>query len=279
MQVLTSTGAMNEKARGLRAEGKRLGFVSTMGMFHEGHLALMRRARKENDVLTVSLFVNPAQFGPGEDFESYPRNQEMDLRKAENEGVDLVFMPGVEEIYPPGDRTFIEVEGLSDVLCGERRPGHFRGVTTVVAKLFALCLPHRAYFGKKDFQQWVIIRRMVSDLRMDVEVVGCPTTRERNGLALSSRNIYLDDEDRARAVGLRRALLSVSEGFRGGDGDVLALVEIASKILEEHGLRRDYLVIVHPETLVSLDEITGEAVVLGAVWCGKARLIDNLELD
>jgi pantoate--beta-alanine ligase len=279
MQVLTSAGAMNEKARGLRAEGKRLGLVPTMGMFHEGHLGLMRRARKENDVLAVSLFVNPAQFGPGEDFESYPRNQEADLRKAEDEGVDLVFMPGVEEIYPPGDRTFIEVEGLSDVLCGERRPGHFRGVTTVVAKLFALCLPHRAYFGKKDFQQWVIIRRMVSDLRMDVEVVGCPTARERNGLALSSRNIYLDDEDRASAVGLRRALLAVSEGFRGGSEDVPALVEVASKVLEDHGLRRDYLVIVHPETLVGLDRVTGPAVVLGAVWCGKARLIDNLELD
>jgi pantoate--beta-alanine ligase len=279
MQVLTSAGAMNEKARGLRAEGKRLGLVPTMGMFHEGHLGLMRRARKENDVLTISLFVNPAQFGPGEDFESYPRNQEADLRKAEDEGVDLVFMPGVEEIYPPGDRTFIEVEGLSDVLCGERRPGHFRGVTTVVAKLFALCLPYRAYFGKKDFQQWVIIRRMVSDLRMDVEVVGCPTAREQNGLALSSRNIYLDDEDRARAVGLRRALLAVSEGIRGEGGDVPALVEVASKVLEEYGLRRDYLVIVHPETLVGLDRVTGPAVVLGAVWCGKARLIDNLELD
>ena len=279
MQVLTSAGAMNEKARGLRAEGKRLGLVPTMGMFHEGHLGLMRRARKENDVLTISLFVNPAQFGPGEDFESYPRNQEADLRKAEDEGVDLVFMPGVEEIYPPGDRTFIEVEGLSDVLCGERRPGHFRGVTTVVAKLFALCLPYRAYFGKKDFQQWVIIRRMVSDLRMDVEVVGCPTAREQNGLALSSRNIYLDDEDRACAVGLRRALLAVSEGIRGEGGDVPALVEVASKVLEEYGLRRDYLVIVHPETLVGLDRVTGPAVVLGAVWCGKARLIDNLELD
>ncbi|MDP6085817.1 MAG: pantoate--beta-alanine ligase [Nitrospinota bacterium] len=279
MQVLTSAGAMNEKARGLRAERKRLGLVPTMGMFHEGHLSLMRRARKENDVLTVSLFVNPAQFGPGEDFESYPRDQEADLRKAEEEGVDLVFMPGVEEIYPPGDRTFIEVEGLSDVLCGERRPGHFRGVTTVVAKLFAVCLPHRAYFGKKDFQQWVIIRRMVSDLRMDVEVVGCPTVRERNGLAHSSRNFYLDDDDRARAIGLRRALQAVSEDFREGRKDPPALIGIASKVLEAHGLRRDYLVIVHPETLVSLDEITGPAVVLGAVWCGKARLIDNLELD
>ena len=269
---------MNEMARGFRAEGRTHGLVPTMGMFHEGHLSLMRRARKENDGVTVSLFVNPAQFGPGEDFSSYPRNREADLRRAEDEGVDLLFMPDVEEMYPPGDRTFIEVQGLSDVLCGQRRPGHFRGVTTVVAKLFAVCAPGRAYFGKKDYQQWVIIRRMVSDLRMDVEVVGCPTVRERSGLAHSSRNFHLDDEERARAPGLRRALLGISEGLQGGCREASALLEIAAKVLEGHGLRRDYLAIVHPETLVNLEEITGPAVALGAVWCGKARLIDNLEL-
>ncbi|MFQ5912822.1 MAG: pantoate--beta-alanine ligase [Nitrospinota bacterium] len=278
MEVLSTANAMNERARRLRAEGRTLGLVPTMGAFHEGHLSLIRRAREENDVVTVSIFVNPTQFGPGEDFQTYPQDEEGDLRKAREEGVDLVFMPPVEEMYPPHDRTFVEVEGLSERLCGAFRPGHFRGVTTVVAKLFAICIPGRAYFGKKDYQQWVILRRMDFDLRMGVEIIGCPTIREPDGLALSSRNLYLNQEERARAVGLRRALVGISEAVREGAEAAAPLLADAREVMEKHGLQVDYVAVVHPETLEDLDEIKGPAVALGAVWCEKARLIDNIEL-
>ena len=278
MQVVKSANAMKENARRFRGEGKTLGLVPTMGALHEGHLSLIRRARKENEIVMISIFVNPAQFGPGEDYDAYPSDEERDLKKAEKEGVDLVFLPAVEEIYPPGDRTVVEVEGLSERLCGASRPGHFRGVATVVARLIAICVPHRAYFGKKDYQQWVILRRMVSDLRMDVEIVGCPTVREPDGLALSSRNRYLNEGERARALGLRRALLGISEGVQNGAKETAPLLADARKVMEEHGLRVDYVAVVHPETFEDLEKIEGPAVALGAAWCGKTRLIDNLEL-
>ncbi|MBI2880083.1 MAG: pantoate--beta-alanine ligase [Candidatus Tectomicrobia bacterium] len=278
MQVITSARGMREAALRFRAEGKSVGLVPTMGMLHEGHLSLMRRARRENEVVAVSIFVNPAQFGPGEDFEAYPRDPAGDLEKGAREGVDVVFMPGPEEIYPPGDRTFVEVRDLSDRLCGAFRPGHFRGVTTVVAKLFALCRPHRVYFGRKDYQQWVIIRRMARDLWMDVEVIGCPTVREADGLALSSRNLYLSTEERVAALGLRRGLVGISEAFQKGARETGPLLEGARRVMEESGLRVDYAAVVHPETLEDLERIEGPAVALGAAWCGRARLIDNLEL-
>ena len=278
MKVLTTAREMNRTVLELREKGKTLGLVPTMGMFHAGHLSLMRRAREENDAVLVSLFVNPTQFGPDEDYESYPREPETDLQLAEREEVALVFQPSVEEIYPPDDRTVVEVQELSNFLCGANRPGHFRGVTTVVAKLLAICGPHRAYFGKKDYQQWVIIRRMVWDLGLGVEIVGCPIIREADGLACSSRNAYLNPEDRARAPGLHLALERIRAGVAAGQTETSVLVRDARNILEDYKLREDYLAIVDPESLQGIDRIRGPAVALGAIWCGKARLIDNVEL-
>lgn len=278
MKVLTTAREMNRTVLELREKGKTLGLVPTMGMFHAGHLSLMRRAREENDAVLVSLFVNPTQFGPDEDYERYPREPETDLQLAEREEVALVFQPSVEEIYPPDDRTVVEVQELSNFLCGANRPGHFRGVTTVVAKLLAICGPHRAYFGKKDYQQWVIIRRMVWDLGLGVEIVGCPIIREADGLACSSRNAYLNPEDRARAPGLHLALERIRAGVAAGQTETSVLVRDARNILEDYKLREDYLAIVDPESLQGIDRIRGPVVALGAIWCGKARLIDNVEL-
>lgn len=278
VQVIHTASEMMEVCRRFRTEGKSIGLVPTMGMLHEGHLSLIRRARRENDVLAISIFVNPTQFGPGEDFESYPRNLDRDLQKAKEEEVNLAFVPAVEEIYPPGDRTVIEIQGLSDRLCGASRPGHFRGVATVVAKLFLLCRPHRAYFGRKDYQQGVIIRRMVSDLHMEVEVVGCETVREPDGLALSSRNVYLNELEREQALCLSKALKGIKEAVRGGERKSAPLVAGAARLMVTGGLRVDYVSIVHPDTLEELDSIEGPAVALAAVWSGKARLIDNIEI-
>jgi pantoate--beta-alanine ligase len=278
MQVIRSAGDMAEVCRRFRTEGKTIGLVPTMGMLHEGHLSLIRRARQENDILAISIFVNPTQFGPGEDFASYPRDPDKDLQKAREEGVDVAFVPGVEEIYPPGDRTVVEVRDLSDRLCGASRPGHFRGVATVVAKLFLISCPHRAYFGRKDYQQWVIIRRMVSDLHLEVDVIGCATVREPDGLALSSRNVYLNEQEREQALCLPQALKGIEEAVRGGERKAAPLVAGAAQFMVAKGLRVDYVSIVDPETLEDLGTIEGPAVALAAVWCGKARLIDNLEI-
>lgn len=262
----------------LRGKGKSLGFVPTMGALHDGHMSLLTRARGENDVLILSLFVNPTQFGPGEDYEAYPRDREGDLRKAEGAGADLVFAPPVGEMYPPDDRTCVRVEGLSERLCGAFRPGHFQGVATVVAKLFGIVRPHRAYFGKKDYQQWVIVRRMVEDLRMGVEVIGCPTVREEDGLAMSSRNAYLSEAERVRARSLPKALAGIREAVRGGARQSTPLLAEARRRMEEAGLRVDYVALVHPKTLDDLERVEGPAVALAAAWCGRARLIDNVEI-
>ena len=226
----------------------------------------------------MSLFVNPTQFAPGEDYEAYPRDREGDLGKAQEAGVDLVFAPTVEEMYPPGDKTPVRVEGLSRKLCGAFRPGHFQGVTTAVAKLFEIVRPHRAYFGKKDYQQWVILRRMTEDLGMEVEVIGCPTVRDPDGLATSSRNVYLSEVERAQARALPRALRGIQEAVRAGDHTSAPLVAEARRLMEEAGLRVEYVALVHPETLEDLEKIKSPAVALAVVWCGRARLIDNVEL-
>lgn len=260
--------------------GVPVGFVPTMGFLHAGHLSLIRRARAENASVVVSIFVNPTQFGPGEDFQRYPRDLNRDLGLIEAAQVDAVFTPTVDEMYPAGASTIVDVESLSGILEGASRPGHFCGVATVVCKLFHLMQPHRAYFGEKDYQQLRVIRRMVDDLRMPIEVIGCPTIREPDGLAMSSRNVYLSPPERQAAAALSRALLEAARLADGGVRDAPALQRSVQTILGEHPLIRiDYVAIAHPDTLRPITTLTPEgAVICLAVWIGQTRLIDNLRL-
>lgn len=255
------------------------GFVPTMGYLHEGHLSLIRRARAENDHVAVSIFVNPTQFGPHEDYNRYPRDLERDLRLLEPLQVDLVFVPSVEEMYPPGFQTWVIVEELSRPLEGASRPGHFRGVATVVAKLFNIVQPDRAYFGQKDAQQAVVIRRMVRDLNFPVEIVVCPTVREPDGLALSSRNTYLNPQERQAATVLFRALQAAKARYEAGERDGERLREAMREVLRGEPLARvDYVSVADPETLEELSRVEGSALLSLAVYIGNTRLIDNLLL-
>ena len=261
--------------------GVPVGFVPTMGFLHAGHLSLIRRARAENASVVVSIFVNPTQFGPGEDFQRYPRDLNRDLGLIESAQVDAVFTPTVDEMYPPGSSTVVEVESLSGILEGASRPGHFRGVATVVCTLFHLVQPHRAYFGEKDYQQLLVIQRMVRDLQMPVEVIGCPTVREPDGLAMSSRNVYLSPPERAAAATLSGALSDAKRLFQEGVRDALTLQNsVQSLLAAEPLIRIDYVAVVQPHTLQPLTTLGPEgAVICLAVWLGKTRLIDNLRLD
>jgi pantoate--beta-alanine ligase len=256
-----------------------VGFVPTMGYLHRGHLALVERARRENPFVAVSIFVNPLQFGPREDYHRYPRDLDRDAALLREAGADLLFAPGVEEMYPKGFATRVQVEGpLTALWEGEVRPGHFQGVATVVARLFLLVGPERAYFGEKDYQQLVVIRKMVRDLGFPLEVVGVPTVREEDGLALSSRNVYLSPETRKKASVLYRALLAMREAARSGGGVAEAL-EAGEKVLKEvPEFRPDYLAIVHPDTLLPLSRFLPGARGLVAGRFPEARLIDNLEV-
>ena len=256
-----------------------VGFVPTMGYLHEGHLALVRRARAENDRIVASIFVNPTQFGPQEDFQSYPRDEARDLQLLAAEGVDAVFLPAADEMYPEGAVTWIEVSGpLTARLEGVARPGHFRGVTTVVAKLFYIVQPQRAYFGQKDAQQLLVVRRMVRDLALPVEVVAVPTVRDSDGLALSSRNVYLPPEERKQALALPRALLRAQERVAAGERDAASLREGIEGALREAGLAIDYVSVADAETLEELETVDRPALALAAVRAGQTRLIDNVEL-
>jgi pantoate--beta-alanine ligase len=250
-----------------------------MGCFHEGHLSLMRRAKEENGLVVVSLFVNPIQFGPKEDFREYPRDLERDFRMAEEVGVDVIFNPSVEEMYSGDYQTYVEVERLSEWLCGASRPGHFRGVATVVLKLFNIVLPDRAYFGRKDYQQLKVIERMVKDLNVPVEIIGMPIVREPDGLAMSSRNMYLNPQERQAALALSKSLAYAQEML---DGGITAGNEIRRRveafIRDEPLAEVDYVEVVDPETLEGLDEIRGQAILALAVRIGKTRLIDNAVL-
>lgn len=257
-----------------------VGFVPTMGYLHEGHLVLARRAKAENDVSVVSIFVNPTQFGPKEDFARYPRDPERDLALLEKERTDLVLMPPVEEMYPPGTSTWVDVEGVTEVLEGAARPGHFRGVATVVAKLFNIVEPTRAYFGQKDAQQVVVIKKMVADLNMNLEVVVVPTQREPDGLAMSSRNVYLNPEERQAAVVLWRSMNLGRDLWQKGERDAEKLRrEMATLINKEPLARIDYVSVADPLTLNELSRITGPALISMAVYIGKTRLIDNMMLS
>jgi len=250
-----------------------------MGALHEGHLSLVRRARADDDVVVVSIFVNPTQFGPGEDYARYPRDPDHDLALLRDLGTDLVFMPPVEEMYPQGFDTYVEVEKLAQVLEGTSRPGHFRGVATVVAKLFNIVQPHRAYFGQKDAQQLAVIRRLTRDLDLPVEVVGLPTVREPDGLAMSSRNAYLSHEERKAALVLYRSLEVAQELWRSGVRDASLIRQRMGELLAGEPLARvDYVSVADAETLEELETVDRPALVSLAVRIGKTRLIDNVGL-
>ncbi len=267
---------MKDISKNWRNQGLRLGFVPTMGFFHEGHLALMRYARKRCDRLIISLFVNPIQFGPKEDFKEYPRDFERDVKLAEEVGVDVLFAPEEKEMYPTGFQTYVEVTELSKPLCGAKRPGHFRGVATVVLKLFNIVRPHFAVFGLKDYQQFLVIRQMVKDLDLDIEIIGHPIVREKDGLAMSSRNTYLSPEERKSAICLYEALKLAEELVSKGVRNVSRLIDELSRLIKSYPFTKiDYIEFRHPETLEPIKEIKGPTLLALAVFVGRARLIDN----
>ncbi len=276
LEIARTTAEVRAFRRRIEAEGKALALVPTMGFLHEGHLSLFRVARQHADVCAASLFVNPTQFGPGEDLARYPRDEAGDFAKMEAEGVSLAFAPAVDALYPQGEQTRVEVMALTERLCGRSRPGHFRGVTTVVLKLFNLFRPEVAVFGEKDFQQLQVIRRMARDLFLDIEIVGAPLIREADGLALSSRNTYLSAAERAKALGLSRALKAIQASAEAGVRSSKALREIGHQILARHELAEDYLEIADEQTLEPLERLDGRAArALVAAHCGAVRLIDN----
>jgi pantoate--beta-alanine ligase len=263
-----------------RAHGKRVGFVPTMGFLHEGHASLMRRARDENDLVLVSIFVNPLQFLPGEDFEAYPRDLARDLEVCSKEDVDLVFHPPVEEMYPAPTTLTVTVGPIGEILEGKTRPGHFDGVATVVAKLFNIAGACRAYFGEKDAQQLVVIRRLATQFDVPVEVVGCSTVREADGLAMSSRNVYLKEDERRAATVLKRALDEGARLIHDGERSAAKVQEaMATTIRFEPQAKLDYAACVDPETLEGWGEVDASALLLVAAWIGKARLIDNMTVS
>jgi pantoate--beta-alanine ligase len=261
-----------------RRAGRRIGLVPTMGSFHEGHLELIRRARADCDCVVVSLFVNPAQFGPGEDLDSYPRDEDRDAALAEGLGADVLFAPPADEVYPPGFSTAVSVIGLTEVLDGDperRGPGHFQGVTTVVAKLFNMAQPDAAYFGQKDAQQALVIRKLVRDLDMPVKIEVVPTVRDADGLALSSRNAYLTEEERERALGLSRALEAANREVAAGRRDARSVLEAASRELDARGIEPEYLELRSADDLSPADRVNGRTLLAVAARVGRARLIDN----
>jgi len=279
MRVITNIESMRNACRELKQGGKRLGFVPTMGALHAGHLSLVQAARAQCGAVAASVFVNPTQFGPNEDLSKYPRSLERDRALLEKEKVDLLFAPAPDEMYSTGAVTWVAVEGLGERLEGKSRPGHFRGVTTIVSKLFNIVEPDRAYFGQKDAQQAVIIRKMVRDLDMGVEVVICPTVRESDGLALSSRNVYLNPEERKQALVLYRALCRVQALVDKGERDTRKLRDAAVEVFAgEKQVRLDYFEIVDKDSLEPLQDVSRGALVVTAAFVGKTRLIDNIVL-
>lgn len=276
MRIIESIAEMQQAAEGWRCDGKRIGLVPTMGYLHEGHLELMRSLRPQCDVLVISIFVNPAQFAPNEDFERYPRDLERDIRLASAVGVDIGFMPQVAEIYPEGYQTYVTVTEVAAPLCGRSRPIFFRGVATVVAKLFHMVKPHVAVFGEKDFQQLVTVRRMVQDLNMEIEIIGHPTVREADGLAMSSRNAYLTPEQRPKAVRLNQSLRRAQALVQGGEqaGEVI-LNKVREVLDEDNDVRIDYAELCDPATLQPVTRVEGPTLLALAVHVGVARLIDN----
>src|SRR6266849_9090138 len=280
MKICSTIPEARAARRDARSGRKRLGLVPTMGALHEGHLSLVRAAKARCDAVAVSIFVNPTQFGPTEDLSKYPRQFDRDCRLLEKEGVDILFAPPVEEIYPNGAVTWVLVEGLSEKLDGRSRPGHFRGVTTIVAKLFHILEPEAAFFGQKDAAQLAVIRRMVQELNFRVEIVACPIVREPDGLAMSSRNAYLNPEERGRALVLQRSLQRAQQEFQAGERMAAKLISAAKEVLaREPHVALDYLEIVDPDTLDPVERISQTTLVAVAAYIGSTRLIDNIVID
>lgn len=268
---------MQDYYQSARSNGKTIGLVPTMGFLHEGHLSLMRHARAENDLVVVSIFVNPTQFGPKEDYKSYPRDMKRDSEMAESVGVDIIFAPSAEDMYPNVYATYVSVERLTEKMCGKSRPGHFRGVTTVVTKLFNIIRPHRAYFGQKDAQQSQVIKRMTEDLNFDIQIMVLPTIREADGLAMSSRNTYLNPEERQAALILTKSLHEAENMIKSGNRNTGIILQKMRDMIEAEPLAKiDYISIVNADTLDDLDLINGKILIALAVFIGKTRLIDNL---
>lgn len=267
---------MQAFSESLRNQGKTVAFVPTMGYFHEGHLNLMREARKRGDCVVASIYVNPTQFGPNEDYARYPRDFERDRSMAAEVGVDVIYYPANDQMYPPHYQTYVTVEGVADNLCGLSRPGHFRGVATVCAKLFNAVKPHLAVFGKKDFQQLTVIKRMVRDLDLDLEIVGMDTTREPDGLAMSSRNIYLTAEERKSALSLSSSLKMAKKLYEQGQREAAPIIDAVKKHIESNPYTKiDYVQICDTTTMKDAARLDGECVIALAVRVGKTRLIDN----
>jgi pantoate--beta-alanine ligase len=281
MQIIHSPEEFRTACNELRLRQQQVGLVPTMGALHAGHASLMAMAQKSGAVPCVSIFVNPTQFGPNEDFSKYPRTLEADAEICRAEGVALVFAPAAADMYAPADSTRVRVSGLTEGLCGRSRPGHFDGVTTIVAKLLALAGPCKAFFGRKDYQQLQVVSRMVADLMLPASIIGCPIVREADGLALSSRNRYLSPEDRVRALGLIRGLLAANGAYRRGERQARALCDAVERELLRCGLRTDYVELRQAETLSPVEVIdvaSGPCVLAVAAVCGNTRLIDNVVL-
>jgi pantoate--beta-alanine ligase len=280
LETIHTVDWMKQVARQARAEGRPAGFVPTMGALHAGHMSLVRAAKVECQPLTASIFVNPTQFGPTEDFQKYPRTFETDRKQLEDAGVDYLFAPEAAEMYPPGFRTWVNVEGLSDRLDGRSRPGHFRGVTTVVLKLLEIVQPRQAFFGRKDAQQARLVQQMARDLHLDTEIVVCPIVREPDGLAMSSRNAYLNPEGRRAATALHRALDGARRAIERGERDALRLTAAMREVLRAEPLvEPDYVELVDAETLEGVTRLRGACLAMLAARVGATRLIDNLLIE
>jgi len=276
MKIIERAGEMQQYAETLRNSGKKIVFVPTMGYLHKGHLSLMEEGRKLGDCLVTSIYVNPTQFGPTEDLAKYPRNFDRDESLCRGVGVDVIFYPGDREMYPEHYQTYVNLEGVTNNLCGLSRPGHFRGVATVCAKLFNIVKPHVAVFGKKDFQQLVVIKRMVEDLNMDLEILGMPTVREQDGLAMSSRNTYLKPEEREAALSLSRSLKMAKKLHEGGEKDAGKIIGEVARFISRHPQAKiDYVKICDTTTMKDVERLQGKEVIALAVRVGVARLIDN----
>ena len=276
MKIINSIAEMQSYAESLRQQGKKISFVPTMGYFHEGHLDLMRVARKMADCLVVSIYVNPAQFGPKEDYSRYPRDFDRDYQMAQSVNVDVIFNPSDKEMYPENYQTYVNVEKVTGNLCGLSRPGHFRGVTTVCCKLFNIVKPHVAVFGKKDYQQFITIKRMVADLNLDLEIIGLATVREADGLAMSSRNVYLKENERPSALNLINSLKLAQKLYDNGERKSSIILDEVTKLIKSTPYAAiDYVKICDTTTLTDVAEITAEAVIAMAVKVGTTRLIDN----
>ncbi|MGN0432599.1 MAG: pantoate--beta-alanine ligase [Lachnospiraceae bacterium] len=280
MKIVTTIKEVRDQVKEWRKQGLSIGFVPTMGYLHEGHASLMKRAKKECDKVVASIFVNPMQFGANEDLDSYPRDLQADARLCESIGVDLIFHPEVEEMYADGFCSFVDMNGLTKELCGKSRPIHFRGVCTVVSKLFHIVTPDKAFFGQKDAQQLAVIRRMVKDLNMDIEIVGCPIIREEDGLAKSSRNTYLNAEERKAALVLSRTIRLGEQLVKDGVKDTKELLDAMKENLAKEPLAKiDYVEAVSMDTIEKVDRIEGTVLVAMAVYIGKTRLIDNFIVE